>query len=72
MTLDKLLYPLMLGACLFAAQPAAAGKEVKFDFATEKVGAEPASFVPTVGNWVVGFVSEDKGHRIRVLDKDAR
>jgi hypothetical protein len=54
MTFDKILSPLMLGVCLFAAQPAVAGTEVKFDFATEKVGAEPTSFVPMVGNWVVG------------------
>ena len=54
MTFDKILSPLMLGVCLFAAQPAVAGTEGKFDFATEKVGAEPTSFVPMVGNWVVG------------------
>lgn len=54
MIANKFLYPLMLGACLFVSQPATAGKEMKFDFATEKIGAEPASFVPTVGNWVVG------------------
>jgi hypothetical protein len=53
MTPNKFLCLLMLGTSLFAAQPAAA-REVKFDFSTEKVGARPTSFVPTVGNWVVG------------------
>ena len=53
MTPNKFLCLFMLGTILFIAQ-AAAAKEVKFDFATEKVGAEPTSFVPTVGNWVVG------------------
>lgn len=54
MTPNKLLCLLMLGTSLFATQPAQAAKEVKFDFSTEKIGAEPTSFVPTVGNWVVG------------------
>lgn len=54
MTRNKLLYPIMLLALAGAAQPALAGKETKIDFAAEKIGAEPASFVATVGNWVVG------------------
>lgn len=43
-----------VGTAILAAGPAAAGKEVTFDFANETVGAEPASFAAAVGNWVIG------------------
>jgi hypothetical protein len=33
---------------------------VFIDFSTETVGAEPTSFVPTVGNWVIGIEEENK------------
>lgn len=54
MNLMRISSAIMLGALLSATQPVLANKEVKFDFATEKVGAEPASFVATVGTWVIG------------------
>jgi len=43
-----------LGVSLSITQPIQAGQEATFDFATEPVGAEPASFVAAVGNWMIG------------------
>jgi hypothetical protein len=48
-----------------APQMAAAGGEVRFDFSAETVGAPPRSFVPVVGNWVIGV---DGDNRVLVVD----
>jgi len=48
-----------------APQKRAAGGEVRFDFSAETVGAPPQSFVPVVGNWVIGI---DGDNRVLVVD----
>ena len=53
------------------ATPAAAvtspkeGSAVTFDFSAETVGAPPQSFVPVVGNWIIG---DESGNRVLVVD----
>lgn len=49
----KLFQSLIIGTAMVVAVPAMAAKEGRLDFSAEKVGAEPASFVATVGNWVI-------------------
>lgn len=39
--------------------------EIRFDFSNETVGAQPESFVPVVGNWVIGI---DGDNRVLVVD----
>ena len=46
-------------------QPAPTDGEVRFDFSNETVGAQPESFVPVVGNWVIGI---DGDNRVLVVD----
>ncbi len=41
------------------------GGQVRFDFSAEAVGAPPQSFVPVVGNWVIGV---DGDNRVLVVD----
>ena len=48
-----------------APMPTAGGDETRFDFSTEKVGAQPQSFVPVVGNWLIGVDGDD---RVLVVD----
>jgi hypothetical protein len=59
--------PLRLAQSQPAAAPqmAAADGEMRFDFSTETVGAPPQSFVPAVGNWVIGV---DGDNRVLVVD----
>jgi hypothetical protein len=47
------------------APPTAANGQVRFDFSAERVGAPPQSFVPVVGNWVMGV---DGDNRVLVVD----
>ena len=47
------------------AQEKMESKEVAADFSGETVGAEPASFVPAVGNWLVGA---DGNNKVLVVD----
>lgn len=47
------------------AQDQATGKPVVIDLAAEKIGAEPVSFVATVGNWLIGM---DGDHKVLVVD----
>lgn len=55
----NLFRSLIIGAATLVTVPVLAAKEVKFDFSAEKVGAEPASFVATVGNWVIAKDGEN-------------
>ena len=50
---SKLFRSLIFTVALAASLPAVAAKEIKVDFSSEKVGAEPTSFLATVGNWVI-------------------
>lgn len=45
--------------------PTAFNGQVRFDFSTETVGGQPQSFVPVVGNWVIGV---DGDNRVLVVD----
>src|SRR6266446_5938084 len=40
-------------------------KEIVDDFSGETVGAEPVSFVPAVGNWLIGA---DGGNKVLIVD----
>jgi hypothetical protein len=42
-----------VASLMLAVVPAVDAAEIKTDFAHEEVGAEPTSFVATVGNWVI-------------------
>jgi hypothetical protein len=48
-----------------AAQEKMASKEVVDDFSGETVGPEPTSFVPAVGNWLIGA---DGNNKVLVVD----
>src|SRR5262245_12281420 len=50
---------------LRAAEDKTRPKEMVDDFSSETVGAEPASFVPAVGNWLIG---SDGNNRVLVVD----
>jgi hypothetical protein len=47
------------------AAPAAAQKPLTVDLKSDKVGAEPTSFVPVVGDWIV---TQDDGHKVVMVD----
>ena len=51
----------LLAAVLSAASPAAR----RIDLTKEKVGAEPAAFLPVVGNWVI---AEEDGRKVVLVD----
>jgi len=48
-----------------AAEEKMASKEVVDDFSGETVGGEPTSFVPAVGNWLIGA---DGNNKVLVVD----
>jgi len=48
-----------------AAEEKMASREVVDDFSGETVGAEPTSFVPAVGNWLIGT---DGNNKVLVVD----
>src|SRR5260221_205914 len=48
-----------------AAQQKMESKEIVADFSGETVGAEPTSFVPAVGNWLIGA---DGNNKVLVVD----
>ncbi|GLC25738.1 hypothetical protein [Roseisolibacter agri] len=48
-----------------AARPVAAAPVVRVDLARDRVGREPTSFVPMVGNWVV---TTDAGRKVVMVD----
>jgi hypothetical protein len=50
---------------LKAAEDKTKSKEMADDFSSETVGAEPASFVPAVGNWLIG---NDGNNKVLVVD----
>src|SRR5215204_4741799 len=50
---------------LRAAEDKIKSKEIVDDFSAETVGAEPASFVPAVGNWLIG---NDSNNKVLVVD----
>jgi len=50
---------------MMAAQEKVAPKEVVDDFSGETVGAEPTSFVPAVGNWIIGA---DGNNKVLIVD----
>jgi len=50
---------------LRAAEEKARSKEMVDDFSSETVGAEPASFVPAVGNWLIGA---DGNNKVLIVD----
>ncbi len=62
----RLTLPL-LAVLLFAAAPAPSKGPVatRIDLSKEKVGAEPASFVPIVGNWVI---ADEEGRKVVMVD----
>src|SRR5262245_55251239 len=45
---------------LSAAEDKNSSKQMVEDFSGETVGAEPASFVPAVGNWLIGVDGDNK------------
>lgn len=53
MTSATLVRDLAMASVMLAALPGLAATETKTNFVDEKVGAEPASFVAAVGNWVI-------------------
>jgi hypothetical protein len=55
----------MIHAQLRAAEDKTKPKEMVDDFSAETVGAEPASFVPAVGNWLIG---NDGNNKVLVVD----
>jgi hypothetical protein len=56
---------LVLPSEMTAAQEKMASKEVVDDFSGETVGAEPTSFVPAVGNWLIGA---DGNNKVLIVD----
>jgi hypothetical protein len=56
---------LVLPSQMTAAQEKMASKEVVDDFSGETVGAEPTSFVPAVGNWLIGA---DGNNKVLIVD----
>jgi Laminin G domain len=54
-----------LAALLIAATAAHAQAPLKVDLARDRVGAEPVSFLPMVGNWVV---TTDGGRKVVMVD----
>jgi len=56
---------LVLPSQMTAAQEKMVSKEVVDDFSGETVGAEPTSFVPAVGNWLIGT---DGNNKVLVVD----
>ena len=48
-----------------AAEEKMASREVVDDFSGETVGAEPTSFVPAVGNWLIGA---DGNNKVLIVD----
>ncbi len=67
------LIPALSGTICLSAQsektktvPAQSGdKLVLADFSNETVGAAPVTFVPAVGNWVIGI---DNGNKVLIVD----
>lgn len=57
--------PLTLAQVENAALPPEDNGNTTFTFASETVGAQPQSFVPVVGNWVVGV---DEDNKVLVVD----
>ena len=55
----------IIHAQLRAAEDKTKSKEMIDDFSSETVGAEPASFVPAVGNWLIG---NDGNNKVLVVD----
>lgn len=53
MMLKRLFRHLALVSVMLACAPVQAGKEMKFDFSNETVGAEPSGFAAAVGNCVI-------------------
>jgi hypothetical protein len=56
---------LVLPDQMTAAQEKMASKEIVDDFSGETVGAEPVSFVPAVGNWLIGI---DGNNKVLIVD----
>ncbi|HKF45060.1 MAG TPA: hypothetical protein VKG01_18325 [Thermoanaerobaculia bacterium] len=59
---------LILAAALLVpapASPAAPGATIRVDLSKEKAGAEPKSFLPVVGNWVI---VEEEGKKVVLVD----
>src|SRR6185503_18458595 len=56
---------LSLLAGIFASASTTQAKEYSITFDQEKVGADPTSFMPVVGNWKIG---EEQGNRLLVVD----
>jgi len=50
---------------LRAAEEKTKSREMVDDFSSETVGAEPASFVPAVGNWLIGA---DGNNKVLIVD----
>src|SRR5499433_3670360 len=55
----------ILRSRLSAAEEKNSSKQMVEDFSSETVGAEPASFVPAVGNWLIGA---DGNNKVLVVD----
>jgi hypothetical protein len=55
----------ILRSHLSAAEDKNSSKQMVEDFSGETVGAEPASFVPAVGNWLIGV---DGNNKVLVVD----
>jgi hypothetical protein len=55
----------ILRSHLSAAEDKNSSKQMVEDFSGETVGAEPASFVPAVGNWLIGI---DGNNKVLVVD----
>ena len=55
----------VLASGLRAQDPRAAARSVVVDLSKEKVGAEPASFLPMVGDWVI---AQDEGKKVVMVD----
>src|SRR5215813_1197807 len=55
----------ILRSHLSAAEDKNSSKQMVEDFSGETVGAEPASFVPAVGNWLIGT---DGSNKVLVVD----
>jgi hypothetical protein len=55
----------VLTSGLRAQDPRAAARPVVVDVSKEKVGAEPASFLPMVGDWVI---AQDDGKKVVMVD----
>jgi hypothetical protein len=56
---------LVLPSQMTAAQEKMTSKEVVADFSSETVGGEPSSFVPAVGNWLIGT---DGTNKVLIVD----